>query len=73
MRFHIHRFKPIHWHFEQPVNFEGCSIFWDYKIVRCRCGKQKQVLINIYAANRMRVGIGSGLSVMGLVNKTSII
>jgi hypothetical protein len=73
MKFHIHNYKPIHWYLEQPATYRGFDVYCDFKILKCRCGKQKKNYINIYTAQLMRIGIGSGLSVLSLENKVSII
>lgn len=73
MRLHIHRWKTTDYLFEQPTGAE--DIFMDIKIRKCRCGKTKQVLINMYYADRARISIYSNpdISYVGLVNKISLI
>ena len=71
--FHIHNWKNRDVLFEHPTGAEG--IYMDIKVMKCRCGKEKQVLMNMYKADRARISLDCNpdISYMGLVNKVSLI
>ena len=73
MRLHIHRWKNTDLLFEQPTGAKGS--YFDLKVKKCRCGKEKKVLINMYNADRARISLECNpeISYMGLVNKVSLI
>ena len=81
MRLHIHRFKTTDIHFEQPVlsiykehlSDGDQRLYWDYKIKKCRCGKEKKVLINMYFADEIRTRISQELTAIRLGNKKGIV
>ena len=70
---HIHRWNIIDLLFEQPTGAK--DIYMDLKIKKCRCGKEKKVLINMYKAERARITLecNPDISYVGLVNKISLI
>lgn len=80
-KLHIHRFKRVAMHFEQPVMsvdgrhiiFHGNKAYWDLEIKKCRCGKEKKSLHNFYTADREYMPITKNLFSLQLVNKQSII
>lgn len=80
-RLHIHRWKTTDLLFEQPImSIEGIPIaiennrlYWDFKIKKCKCGKEKKVLINFYTADRVYTQINDKLISLQLVNKQPLI
>jgi len=73
MKLHIHRWKITDLLFEQPTG--GKNIYMDLTIKKCRCGKTKKVLTNLYKADRARIALLSdpGITYVGLINKISLI
>ena len=81
--FHIHRFKIKDIFLEQPVldiygkhlTFADRLLYYDYIVKKCRCGKEKKELINIYSADTARISLYSNpdITYNGLVNKISLI
>ena len=73
MGLHIHRWKTRDINFEQPVGTANC--YMDIKILKCRCGKEKKEMINIYRADSARISLYSNpdITYNGLVNKVSLI
>lgn len=80
--FHIHRFKTTGIELEQPVRCvttnkhlsdgEG-RLYFDVKNKKCRCGKEKKELINMYFAKARYVALNDKLMSIQLVNKQSIV
>ena len=70
---HVHNYKTTDILFEQPTGAENTYI--DIRVKKCRCGKEKKVLINFYFAKRVRIPFHSdpSISYLGLGNKISLI
>ena len=81
MRFHIHRWKNTDLLFEQrmlnecgePITNGTMELYWDYKVKKCSCGKEKKVLINMYWGQQAYVCINRTVKILSLVNKISLI
>jgi len=84
MRFHIHNFKTkdifleqeVHDEFGNALTFGGKPLYIDYVVKRCRCGKEKKVLMfnGMYSAKKQWVQINhEGVHVLRLCNKTALI
>ncbi len=72
--FHIHRWKTVDLHFEQPCTYMGRNLFCDRKTKRCRkCGETKEKLTAIYTADRIYVSVNNKVIMYDLQNKRSII
>lgn len=73
MILHIHRWKYTDLLFEQAVGTTNC--YMDIKVLKCKCGKEKKELINIYKADTARISLYSSpdITYNGLVNKVSLI
>ena len=70
--FHIHRFKVVDLHFEHPVTYFGNPAYVDYKTLKCKCGKQKHVIMNAYVAEKRMLSLNNDLECLQIVNKISI-
>lgn len=73
MGLHFHRWKITDLLLEQPTGAK--DIYVDLIIKKCKCGKTKKVLTNMYKAERARISLISTptISYVGLVNKISLI
>lgn len=70
--FHIHRFKVVDLHFEHPCTFFGKPAYLDYKTLKCKCGKEKHVIMNTYFAEKKMMPLNNDLQSLQLVNKIEI-
>jgi len=59
--------------FEQATGAE--NHYMDFLVKKCKCGKEKKVLIDFYKADRARISLISTPTITynGLVNKISLI
>ena len=67
--FHIHRFKTVGMQYEQPCTYFGKPAYMDYQTKKCRCGKEKHIIIQGYLADKVRLPINHKLTSWQLTNK----
>ena len=79
---HIHRYRTTDIELEQPVRCVTTNqhisdgdgkLYFDVENKKCRCGKEKKVLINMYFATARYLPLNDKLMSIQLVNKQSII
>lgn len=66
---HIHRFKTVDVVFEHPCTYFGSPAYLDYETRRCRCGKEKHIILKGYLADKVGLPINDKLTSWQLTNK----
>lgn len=73
--FHIHRYEIKGLFYEQLTDYvsDDKLVYCDVKKIKCKCGKSKNVIIAIYTASNSIQYTSSGIGLVVLGNKKTIL